>query len=302
VSDPREAGFLIRSGAQGIYGAGDRLSRIIAGLKSALAQSGDQDQSSDQDKEVFNFPPVMARADLERIGYFRNFPHLLGLVSCFCGDEHTHRRLSKIHDEGGDWTEAHQPSDLVLTPAACYPVYPALAARGPVPPEGYTAQVCSFCFRHEPSPQPTRLRSFEMLEFVRIGSPEQVLAFRQDWLSRGRDIFEKLQLPFEAAPANDPFFGRAAAIMQRGQKEQELKTEFLVPINEGEEPTACMSVNVHRDHFATALDIRHGNGGAVHSACAGFGLARIAFALLRWHGASMLDWPASTRAFLGDCG
>jgi seryl-tRNA synthetase len=252
--------------------------------------------------EVFHFPPVMARADLERIGYFRNFPHLLGLVSCFSGDEHTHRRLSRLHDEGEDWTEAHRPSDLVLTPAACYPVYPALAARGPVPLEGYTAQLCSFCFRHEPSPQPTRLRSFEMLEFVRVGSPEQVLSFRQGWISRGRDIFERLQLPFEVAPANDPFFGRAAAIMQRGQKEQDLKTEFLVPINDGEEPTACMSVNGHRDHFAKALDIRHEAGDAVHSACAGFGLARIAFALLRWHGASMRAWPASTRAFLGDCG
>ncbi len=128
------------------------------------------------------------------------------------------------------------------------------------------------------------------------------MSFRNDWLAQSRDIFRKLDLPFEVAPASDPFFGRAAPIMERGQKEQELKYEVLVTINDDRSLTACVSANGHRDHFSKALGIMRGDGATVHSACAGFGLARMALALLRWHGPSMSTWPSSARAFLGDPG
>jgi len=90
--------------------------------------------------------------------------------------------------------------------------------------------------------------------------------------------------------------------MERGQKEQELKYEVLVTINDDRSLTACVSANGHRDHFSKALGIMRGDGATVHSACAGFGLARMALALLRWHGPSMSTWPSSARAFLGDPG
>ena len=35
-----------------------------------------------------------------------------------------------------DWSEFQTMTDLALMPAACYPVYPAVAARGPVDPSG----------------------------------------------------------------------------------------------------------------------------------------------------------------------
>ena len=35
-----------------------------------------------------------------------------------------------------DWSEFQRMTDLVLKPAACYPVYPAIAARGALPPGG----------------------------------------------------------------------------------------------------------------------------------------------------------------------
>jgi hypothetical protein len=34
-------------------------------------------------------------------------------------------------EAGGEWTNALAAADLVLTPAACYPVYPLAASRGP---------------------------------------------------------------------------------------------------------------------------------------------------------------------------
>ena len=78
---------------------------------------------------MFRFPPVMSRAHLERHGYLKSFPNLLGCVSCLEGTETEIRASADKHLEGGDWTADLETADLVLTPAACYPVYPIAAAR-----------------------------------------------------------------------------------------------------------------------------------------------------------------------------
>lgn len=280
------SGALIPTGAQGVFGRGENFSFATECLSRAIHRA------FGRGAERMQFPPVSSRADLERIGYFRNFPHLLGTVHCFCGDERTHRELTKAHDAGQDWTTAQAASDLVLTPAACYPVYPALAARGVVPEDGYRVQVQSYCFRREPSAEPTRMQAFQMQEFVRAGTPEQARQFRERWIEKGQAFFAALELPATVQPANDPFFGRAAGVMGQGQRSQALKFELLVQINDGAPATACMSFNLHLDHFGKALELRTADGDFAHTACTGFGLERIALALFRRHGIDPARWPA----------
>ena len=60
-------------------------------------------------------------------------------------------------------------TEVVLTPAACYPVYPTLT--GTLPPEGRLVDVVTFVYRHEPSDDPARLQMFRQREYVRIGEP-----------------------------------------------------------------------------------------------------------------------------------
>ena len=43
--------------------------------------------------EVLRFPPVMSRALVEKSGYLKSFPHLLGCVSCLHGEETAIRAL-----------------------------------------------------------------------------------------------------------------------------------------------------------------------------------------------------------------
>ncbi len=86
--------------------------------------------------EVMRFPPVMNRSQLEKSGYLKSFPNLLG---CVCGLHGTEREINAAvsrFDAGGDWTTSLSPADLVLSPAACYPVYPIAASRGPLPAGG----------------------------------------------------------------------------------------------------------------------------------------------------------------------
>jgi seryl-tRNA synthetase len=156
----------------------------------------------------------------------------------------------------------------------------------------------SYCFRHEPSLEPTRLQMFRMREYVFIGSPDQVLAFRAGWLERGQAMVRGLALPHEIDVANDPFFGRAGKVMANSQRELALKFELLVPVNSREAPTACLSFNYHLDHFGRVWDIKLPDGGVAHTACVGFGLERLTMALLRHHGLDIAAWPDAVRATL----
>src|SRR5258706_8251455 len=115
-----------------------------------------------------------------------------------------------------------------------------------MPADGALLDVQSWCFRHEPSLDPARQQLFRQHEHVRIGSSEQVLAFREQWLQRGRAIIQSLGVPFDIDVANDPFFGRAGRMLAANQRDQTLKFELLVPITSTEKPTACCSFNYHQ--------------------------------------------------------
>jgi len=105
----------------------------------------------DQRAEVLRFPPVMSRRQLEKSGYLKSFPNLLGCVCALHGSEVAIRTAADRYESGGDWTNALGATDLVLSPAACYPLYPLIAGRGRIPAGGLIFDVAADCFRREPS-------------------------------------------------------------------------------------------------------------------------------------------------------
>lgn len=286
-------GHLVPAGVDGLYGRGDTFERVVAAVDALVGRLAEGDTV-----EVLRFPPVLARATFEASGYFRNFPHLSAAISCFCGDDAAHRRALACTPEEGGWASRLEPSDVVLTPASCYPVYPIVAARGPLPAEGWLVDSSSYCFRREPSLDPVRMQMFRQREQVCFGSPERIRAFQSRWMERALDMFARLDLPAATDLANDPFFGRAAPLRRDGQRSQRLKFEILVPISDPDRPNACGSFNYHVDHFAEAFGIRAADGGLAHTGCAGFGLERIVLALMRRHGFDPAAWPAPVRAAL----
>ena len=123
-----------------------------------------------------------------------------------------------------------------------------------------------------------------MREYVCIGTPEQIDAFRRRWMVRAQDIARQLGLPFRFEQASDAFFGRGGKLMAMSQIEQALKFELLVPIRSAEQPTACMSFNYHRDHFGAAWNLSNAAGDVMHTGCVAFGMDRLALALFATHG------------------
>jgi len=248
--------------------------------------------------EVMRFPPVMSRKQLEKSGYLKSFPNLLGCVCALHGSEPAIRAAADRHETGGDWTEALSASDLVLSPAACYPVYPIAAARGPLPAGGLQFDIEADVFRHEPSKSLDRLQSFRMREFVRIGSPQEIVEYRERWLARAPRIAAELSLPHTLEVANDPFFGRVGQVMAVSQRQQALKFEMLIPYHAHATPTACMSFNYHREHFGNVWNMNDVRGDPAHTSCVAFGIDRLVVALFANHGVDLERWPAVTRRAL----
>jgi len=273
------------TGSAGVYGRTGLFERVIEGLSILISRH------REPDTEVLRFPPVMSRQMLEISGYLHSFPHLLGCVSCLHGTESEIRRLV----DKSDWVTGLAATDLVLAPAACYPVYPLQAAQGKLPVEGKLFDVAADCFRHEATSEPGRLQSFRMREYVFMGTPEQTVDFRSRWLPRAERLAESLSLPYKIAPASDPFFGRAGQLAALSQLEQSLKFELLIPVHSEEEPTACMSFNYHLDHFSSAWKLRSERGATVHTGCVAFGLDRLALALFTTHGLDTQKWPEAVR-------
>jgi seryl-tRNA synthetase len=248
--------------------------------------------------EILRFPPVTNRAHIEKSGYLHSFPHLLGAVCCLHGSENEIRAVIDHSKTNGSWTEALSPTDLVLAPAACYPLYPLVASRGSIPVTGLVFDVASDCFRHEPSQDLDRLQSFRMREFVCMGSPDYVVEFRERWMARAPEFADLLGLQYQIDGASDPFFGRTGKLLAMNQVEQALKFELLIPVRSEQQPTACMSFNYHRDHFGTKWGIRTETGDVAHTGCVAFGIDRLGLALFATHGLDLRSWPTRTREAL----
>lgn len=289
-----DRGVLVAQTVPGLCGRGDAFERVVSGLIALTRRIAAADGA-----ERLAFPPVMSRAHLERNGYFSAFPNLAGCVHCFMGGPEDHRRLvGKLVCEE-DVADEFRPSKVVLVPAACYPVYPTLSARGALPPEGALIEVASYCFRHEPSTDLARQQSFRMQEFIRVGSTEETMAFRDLWMRRAERLCAMLALPGRVEVANDPFFGEAGRDLGERQRHDALKFEMLLPAGPEGAPRACMSFNAHRDHFGAIWDIRRHDGEVAHTACVGFGLERLTLALFCAHGTELAGWPAAIRDYLG---
>lgn len=283
-----EAGLLVDVGVPGLYGRSAGYEAVVAGLERLMTQAG-----SDQEATAIRLPPLLARDTFLRTDYLASFPQLTGAVQTFTGDERDHVELLKLYESGADWSTALTPSGVMLAPAACHPVY--ALCRGLLPHTGRRFDVHAYCFRHEPSTDPMRMQSFRMREYVYVGTPAAAQEHREMWLPRLQEFLIGLGLAAAQVVANDPFFGRPGRLLAVSQREEALKIELVVPVFGEDSPTAVASANCHRDHFGTAFEIATADGGVAHSACAAFGVDRIALALLHEHGLQPDSWPKSLR-------
>ena len=284
-------GLIVPVGVPGAFGRGAAFEDVLERVNTLISQV-----ARDDGAEVYTFPPVIDRRVLEKVHYLDSFPHLCGAVHSFFGNAIQALALAERASSGGDWGELLGQTGVVLNPAACYPLYPGLS--GTLPEQGRVVSMLNWVYRHEPSPDPVRMQSYRVREFVRAGTEAQVRGWRDMWLQRGLGLLASLELPAKAAVAADPFFGRGGKILAVNQKELQLKFEVLVPVSSADDPTAMCSFNFHQEHFGSTFDIRTSDGRIANTACVGFGLERVTMALFKAHGFEPPLWPQAVRAAL----
>ena len=280
--------LIIPVGVPGIFGRGAVFEDVLRRFDGLITRIAEKDGA-----EVMAFPPTLDRKVFEKSEFLDSFPQLAGSVFSFSGTDREHALLRDAVHAGNAWEEWQTMTDVVLTPAACYPVYPSFT--GTIPDEGHLVDMQNWVFRHEPSPEPTRMQAFRVREFVRVGTPEVVVDWRDMWLKRGVELLQSLGLPAKSDVASDPFFGRGGRMLAASQKDQKLKFEVLIPVISQEKPTAVCSFNYHQDHFGKIFDIKTSKGETAQTACLGFGLERCVMALFKTHGMIPAEWPKAAR-------
>ncbi|MBY4127463.1 amino acid--[acyl-carrier-protein] ligase [Rhodococcus fascians] len=288
-----DAGLLIPSSVLGLYGRSGEFEDIVESIDRRVVAASAAEHGSSVPR--FRFPPVFPREAFEKTDYIASFPNLTGAINTFDGDNKAHAALLADRSEGKDWDHHLESAGTMLVSAACHPSYSMLPSV--LPAEGTTYDIYGYCFRHEPAVDPARMQAFRMHEIVRVGTPDDAVAHRERWVQRGLEVLADLGLEAEAVIANDPFFGRAGRILAANQRNENLKTELVVRLyGDLDDGTAVVSCNCHRDHFGHTFGISTEDGEPAHSACVGFGMERIALALLRTHGVDRGKWPSSLRS------
>lgn len=291
-----DAGLLVPMGLDGLYGRDAVFEDIIDGIDRVVRRKGSKVHGDRATR--LRFPPVYSRAAFERTAYIASFPNLTGAVSTFTGDSKGHRALLADRDAGLPWDGHLSPAGTMLVSSACHPSYATLPKTAPA--QGHLLDIYGYCFRHEPDIDPARMQAFRMHEYVVVGADTQAQDFRDSWIGHSMAVLEELGLNARPTPANDPFFGRGGAILAANQRDEGLKVELVVRLyGDLDDGTAVVSANCHREHFGQTFGLSAADGNVAHSACVGFGMERIALAMLRTHGIDPTAWSADLRGRLG---
>jgi hypothetical protein len=254
----------------------ERIDRSLAGLAWAWGA------------EEYRFPTFVSARELQRLDYFRSFPHLVTFPVCLDGDEGNLRSFADGSPvDGEDHVQLTRPSPIadVLTPAACYHVFIHLQGTTADEPRYLTTR--NTCFRREAYFSPLeRQWSFSMREVVAIGSLEEVRWFLASCQSLLDRMLEALGLPVEWQVATDPFFRPSSSGKHLAQLVNPTKKEAVF-----DGRLAIASLNLHQDHFGRIFAIRRG-GADAYSGCVAFGLERWLYAFTTCFGPDPAGWPS----------
>lgn len=287
---------LLRQGAaweagEGQIGLGEPVLSLMDDLDARIAAIVAEEFGARE----YRYPTLIPTDAMRRCGYFQSFPQLMMFVSRLHGDVDAYRGFLDDLAGGGDLASGLRAYcggfDYCLPPTMCFHTYHQLADR-PLPSASLavTSRGKSFRFESRYRRSLERLWDFTIREVVFLGPRDHVLACRRRLMERAWGLLEGLGLGGRCEVANDPFFvdgGTAERVWS--QHLLELKYELRLPLDADRDVAVC-SFNFHDRFFGESFGIESGDG-AVFTACAGFGLERLAYAFLCRHGLDSEGWP-----------
>jgi seryl-tRNA synthetase len=266
LAETKERAAAYRATADGLVTLGPELTELMMRLDARICEWAREIQAA-----PMIFPPLMRVSDLDRLDYFRNFPHL-GMVVTGIRSDHQAELTAKArhtHVAAGHVCDGHH----LLPSAACYNIY--LDLDGTVLDRPRYVTTAARCFRREEHYDGLRrLAGFTMREIVCIGPAASVQEHLKSFRRRIAEFAGAIDLPLSIKPATDPFFSQDSARLAM-QSLFPVKEEFLYG-----DGLAIASVNFHRNFFGEKCGISLAEGGPAFSGCVAFGLERWLHALL----------------------
>ncbi len=281
--------------AQGIFVFGPLLTRVMEYFEGRFL-----DLAGRFGAEPYRFPTLIPARYLERVNYFRAFPHSLTFATHLREDldvidhfaQHAACDAHGLNTPEGSFS----PIQALLSPAVCYHLYFSLADR-PLPDGQVTATAVGNCFRYESTNLTSleRLWNFTMREVIFVGSKEFVLDNREAARKHMRQVFEEIGLAYRVESATDPFFIGEFRKQTVFQSAFQLKFEIRARLPFKDSTLAVGSYNYHQNFFGRHLDITLPDGSPAHTGCVAFGLERMAYAFLAQYGLDPGGWPPAVQ-------
>jgi len=235
----------------------------------------------------YRFPTFISARDLDKLDYFRSFPHLATFPVTLAPDEEnlaSFARGAPLNPKGEIELEALAPIYDALTPAACYHFYIQFQGESLEAPRYVTTQAT--CFRRENYYAALeRQWSFSMREIVCLGTADEVKAFLANYQGIVDRFLTRTALPVDWKEATDPFFNPSRNPKYLLQKLDPVKKEMIF-----QGRLAIGSMNFHRNYFGETFGIQR-EGKEAYSGCVAFGIERWMFAFLTQFGADEGGWP-----------
>jgi seryl-tRNA synthetase len=260
--------------------------------------------------ELECYPATILCRTLDRCNHFSSFPEHVDFVSHLRPDVDVLQQFVKSCEAGGWSADCHAgrmaENDYAISPSCCYHCYEGMEGwelSGP----GRCITAILGCHRFEGANQKTlsRLRSFTMREVIWVGHPRYVLESRAKAEELIIEQARRWGLQCRLEIANDMFFTNDFAVKASFQRQQEAKKELRALIPQEDKMISVISSNFHSATFGKAFDIRVGGRPAV-SACVGWGLERIVYAVVSQFGLDSAGWPVGLRedflAYKASCG
>jgi seryl-tRNA synthetase len=280
---------------RGIYTLGPLVAGLIDYFESRFLELADSFSAV-----PYRFPTLISAKYLDRVNYFKAFPHSLSFVTHLREDlENIDHFAQHTHWEGEGLNakpESFSKIEALNSPAVCYHWYFSLADRKLIT-DHLVATAVGQCFRYESSNLTSleRLWNFTMREIIFIGHGDYVLEQRETGRQRMEKILEEIGLAYQVESANDPFFIGEFRKQAAFQSAFQLKYEIRASLPFSGKTLAVGSYNYHQDFFGRNLNITLPDDSPIHTGCIAFGLERIAYAFLAQYGLDKDQWPLAVR-------
>lgn len=248
-------------------------------------------------------PAVWPVRLFKMIDYFHEFPHQMILCAPVKNEFAARSAFSKRfrRDEPFETVpmdEFMESASYGLQPAVCDCCYYTLEGSRTHEDRYYTTVNKVFRNERSPTQQLDRLTNFTVRDVMFVGGETFVLEARERLIGMLSEMLTRLQINAKIETANDPFFANDSAMKSVFQNAHRLKYELLVRIPHLGREIAVGSINLHKDFFGKAFDIRMRDGSVAQSGCIGVGFERLAYALFCQHGPDLSAWPAGTLEYL----